>query len=323
MYLENVVFSGFKSYATETIVSFKPGIGVVIGNNGTGKSNILDAIIWVLGENDLERLRCDRTDDLFFSGSRDYPKAEAAKVTLTLKHGKESKAPVTKISRQLVRNGDNAFSIDGVVLPLLGFKREINALGLKDAGKTLIRQEKINEFLYSKPSDRFLHLRELLNNQEVTDDLLGNLRSDFKKFFKVLIPEGDGDIYAAAEDGPDGLTIQASFPGKGPKNSVLLSGGEKTICSLAVNLAIFEQLQSPFYLLDEVEPSLDWTNHHQMGALFKGLAEKRQLIMVTHLHSTMELADTLHGIRVRKDGTSFVKFYFEMNERLLRNYKCF
>ncbi len=323
MYLEDVVINGFKSYATETIISFRPGIGVVIGNNGTGKSNILDAIIWALGENNLERLRCDRTDDLFFSGSRDYPKAEAAKVTLILKHGKESEAAVTKISRQLVRDEDDAFSIDGVVLPLLGFKGEINAMGLKDAGKTLIRQEKINEFLYSRPRDRFLHLREFFDNQEVTDGLLANLRSDFKKFLNVLIPEGDGNIYATAQGGPRELAIEASFPGKGTKNSALLSGGEKTICSLAMNLAIFEQLQSPFYLLDEVEPSLDWTNHHQMQALFKGLAETRQLIMVTHLHSTMELADTLHGIRVRKDGTSFVKFYFEMNERLLRSYKCY
>ncbi|MFZ5632553.1 MAG: hypothetical protein ACOY40_06855 [Bacillota bacterium] len=44
--------------------------------------------------------------------------------------------------------------------------------------------------------------------------------------------------------------------------------------------------------------------------------------IITHLRSTTELADTLHGIRARRDGTSFIKFYFEMNERLLRAYKC-
>jgi len=112
------------------------------------------------------------------------------------------------------------------------------------------------------------------------------------------------------------------LPGNRKRKAHQLSGGEKSVTSLALKLAIFDQLESPFYLLDEVEPSLDYTNHKSMQALLKTVAGKKQLIMITHLRSTMELANTLHGVRTRWDGSSFMKFYFVMDERLLRLYKC-
>jgi chromosome segregation protein len=71
-----------------------------------------------------------------------------------------------------------------------------------------------------------------------------------------------------------------------------------------------------------VEPALDYTHHKSMQSLLKNLAENRQLIMITHLRSTIQLANTVHGIRTRMDGSSFMKFYFVMDERLLRLYKC-
>ena len=92
--------------------------------------------------------------------------------------------------------------------------------------------------------------------------------------------------------------------------------------SLAAKLALFDQLQSPVYLLDEVEPALDYVNHKRMQDFLKDLAKEKQLIMITHLRSTIELANTLHGVRVRRDGSSFMKFYFVMDKRLLRLYKC-
>ena len=69
----------------------------------------------------------------------------------------------------------------------------------------------------------------------------------------------------------------------------------------------------PFFLLDEVEPSLDYMNHKSMQSFLKDVADNKQLIMITHLRSTIALADTLHGVRTRWDGSSFMKFYFVMN----------
>ena len=70
MHLADVTIEGFKSYSEPTDLSFQPGIGVIIGNNGVGKSNSLDAILWALGENDLAKLRCQDEQELFFAGSR-------------------------------------------------------------------------------------------------------------------------------------------------------------------------------------------------------------------------------------------------------------
>lgn len=322
MYLAEVKISGFKSYATKTSVVFKPGIGVIIGNNGVGRSNILDAIDWALGENDLARLRCLAYEDLFFSGSPEYQRAETVAVELTLKPGGEKQAPAARIARQADRRGNEGYFIDGARVQLPVFEAKKAELGLADATRTLVRQEQINDFVRRQPRERYQQLASLLGRPEINDALAAKVNADFRTYFQILIPAGDSKIYLEEQNGAPGLAIEAAFPGKGLKNSVLLSGGEKTICSLALKLAIFEQLCSPFYLLDEVEPSLDWTNHRHMQALFRKLAQKRQLIVITHLRSTIELADTLHGIRARPDGTSFTKFYFEMNERLLRAYKC-
>ncbi|WP_194174904.1 AAA family ATPase [Desulfofundulus thermobenzoicus] len=322
MYLEEVKIHGFKSYATEIVINFKPGIGVIIGSNGVGKSNILDAIAWALGESDLHRLRCHSDTDLFFSGTREYPPAETAAVTLALKLGLEKKAPGMQMTRQRDRLGRERFLLDEEEIAQVDYQQRIKETGLLNAKKTLIRQEEINNFLALDPEDRLKYLADLFHPRPVNDDLVAKLNNGFKQMLKMLIPDSDGHLLLAATGRGPGLIVEMAFPGKGMRNSILLSGGEKTICSLALHLAFFEELPSPFYMFDEVEPSLDWTNHHHMQKLFKRLAENRQLIMITHLRSTIELADTLHGIRARNDGTSFAKFYFRMDERILRAYKC-
>ena len=71
MHLEDVTVEGFKSFSQETPMNFQPGISVIIGNNGVGKSNILDAIVWAMGDSHLENVRCYQPDELFFTGSKE------------------------------------------------------------------------------------------------------------------------------------------------------------------------------------------------------------------------------------------------------------
>jgi len=66
MHLEDVNVQGFKSFSQKTEMSFQPGISVIIGNNGVGKSNILDAVVWAMGEDDISKMRCHDTAELFF-----------------------------------------------------------------------------------------------------------------------------------------------------------------------------------------------------------------------------------------------------------------
>jgi chromosome segregation protein len=325
MYLEDVAIEGFKSFSEQTDMSFQPGIGVVIGNNGVGKSNILDALIWALGEDDLSRLRCYHRDELFFAGSRDYPAASRIRVELNLKQGEGRNAAVVRIAREMNRTGENRFSIGDEVLGMEEYRRKLADASLGDSLKAIIRQEQINDILQFDPAGRFQAISRFLGNggpAEVSQRLLGSVDALFQRYFSHLMPLAEVKIGLPEHNGQPGFEIEIDLPGNRRRRVHQLSGGEKSITSLALKLALFEDLQTPFFLLDEVEPALDYTNHKSMQAFLKDVAARRQLIMITHLRSTIELANTLHGVRTRWDGSSFMKFYFIMDERLLRLYKC-
>jgi len=325
MYLEDVHIEGFKSFSERTSMGFQPGIGVIIGNNGVGKSNILDAIVWAMGENDLTKLRCLEQHELFFSGSKDYPPADKIRVELKFKKGREKNSPALGLVRELKTNGQEGYWVQGKSLHRDEYLRELITLRLPHALKSIIRQERINDMLFLNPWHRFRWVEELLSadaKESLRQKIIEEIDPLFRQYLDFLFPLGQGKVDVLEQNGRHGLEIEISLPGNRKRKSHQLSGGEKSITSLALKLAIFEQLDSPFYLLDEVEPSLDYTNHKSMQALLKTLARKKQLIMITHLRSTIQLANTVHGVRTRWDGSSFMKFYFVMDERLLRLYKC-
>ena len=324
VYLEDVNIEGFKSFSEETNMSFQPGIGVIIGNNGVGKSNILDAIVWALGENDLDRIRCYEKDELFFAGSKDYPPASKIRVELMLKKGAEKDAPRIQLAREKNKNGDEQYWIDKTSYEREAYREMIAAYNLKHCLATIIRQEQINDIIQLNPRQRFESIQQVLRLQ--SDEAVACLKNIigplFKRYMAYLIPLGEVELDVISKDGYSGLEVEVNLPGNRLRRAHQLSGGEKSITSLALKLAIFNQLESPFFLLDEVEPSLDYTNHKSMQAFLKDVAENKQLIMITHLRSTIALANTVHGVRTRWDGSSFMKFYFVMDERLLRLYKC-
>ena len=325
MYLEDVNIEGFKSFSEKTNMGFQPGIGVIIGNNGVGKSNILDAIVWALGEDDILRVRCYEEKELFFSGSRDYPPASRVRVELSMKEGDGKDAPVIWIVREKTREGIDQYWIDDQKYERKNFLQKLKEMELEHALKTIIRQEQINDLLLMNPQERFDALQSLLET-ETKDAFARNIREVigplFQKYMSYLMPLAEVRLDILSQNGTRGLDIEVTLSGNRVRRAHQLSGGEKAITSLALKLAAFHQLDTPFYLLDEVEPSLDYTNHKSMQAFLKDVASDKQLVMITHLRSTIELANTVHGVRTRWDGSSFMKFYFVMDKRLLRMYKC-
>jgi|GEM_PF-568317 len=324
-FLEDVNIEGFKSFSELTSMSFQPGIGVIMGNNGVGKSNILDAIVWALGEDDLDRLRCHDPAELFFSGSKDYPPASRIRVELIFSGGKGKQAPKVPLVREMTKDGKSIYRVQGEERNREEYLQALISLDLPHALKSIIRQEQINDMLLLDPWQRFLWVKSLLTDHQteaLTRSIQDRIEPLFHQYLDFLFPLGQAHLQILKHNGRSGLEIEVTLPGNRRRKAHQLSGGEKSVTSLALKLAIFEQLHSPFYLLDEVEPSLDYTNHKSMQALLKTLAREKQLIMITHLRSTIELADTLHGVRTRWDGSSFMKFYFVMDERLLRLYKC-
>jgi len=325
LHLEDVNIEGFKSFSELTNMGFQPGIGVIIGNNGVGKSNILDAIVWALGEDDLQRLRCYEREELFFSGSKDYSPATRVRVELIFKKEDDTDSPSVRLIREMTKDGQNVFWIQNRPYQRELYEQELVRLKLTHALRSIIRQEQINDMILLDPWQRFQWVEDLLSYDGMKN-LAQSIERDvdplFREYLDFLFPLGKGELKVIEKNGSKGLDIEVTLPGNRKRKAHQLSGGEKAVTSLALKLAIFSQLDSPFYLLDEVEPSLDYTNHKSMQDLLKTLAKKKQLIMITHLRSTISLANTVHGVRTRWDGSSFMKFYFVMNERLLRLYKC-
>ena len=84
MFLKNIEIFGFKSFADRAKIEFSPGISALLGPNGCGKSNIVDAIKWVLGEQSSRTLRADRMEDVIFNGTEQRKALNVAEVSLTL-----------------------------------------------------------------------------------------------------------------------------------------------------------------------------------------------------------------------------------------------
>ena len=325
MHLEDVRIEGFKSFSEETEMRFHPGISVIMGNNGVGKSNILDAIVWAMGEESLFRLRCYEPDDLFFGGNKTQPPAPRVKVLLTFKESQEKDAAGLTVSREMTREGRERFALDDVEVAPEAYRRQLSVFHTKDALKTIIRQEQINDLLYMEPRRRFeavCSLMDLDAGENLPGDLQDRLANRLRRYMGYLMPEAEVALDLSARNGDKSLDLRMSMPGDRRLRPHQLSGGQKAVTSLALKLALFGQLQSPFYLLDEVEPSLDYTHHKSMQAFLKDVSARTQLIMITHLRATIELADSLHGVRTRPDGSTFMKFYFLMDKNLLRLYKC-
>lgn len=325
MHLEDVSIEGFKSFSEETDMRFQAGISVIIGNNGAGKSNILDAVVWAMGEDSFDRLRCYAPDDLFFGGNRAYAPAQRVKVRLTLKESSEKNAPGVSVSREMDRNGTNRYAVEGEDVDPETYRRRLSVFHIEDALKTIIRQEQINDLLFMNPQDRREAVCSLMGLDpaaDFPDAFKDQLARRLTRYMGYLMPEAAIQLDLGGRIGPKGLDIQITLPGDRRVRLHQLSGGQKAVTSLALKIALFGELKSPFYLLDEVEPSLDYTHHKSMQAFLKDVAAATQLIMITHLRSTIELADSLHGVRTRPDGSSFMKFYFLMNKKLLKLYKC-
>jgi chromosome segregation protein len=101
-----------------------------------------------------------------------------------------------------------------------------------------------------------------------------------------------------------GIGLEVKFANKSPRSLSLLSGGEKAMAAIAFLFSLFLARPCPFYILDEVEASLDDINIRRFLSLVKRYRDKTQFIIITHQRQTMEVADTLYGVTLESDGTS-------------------
>jgi chromosome segregation protein len=163
MYLKKLKLNGFKSFADRTELSILPGVTSIVGPNGCGKTNIVDAISWVLGEQRVRLLRGTRMEDVIFNGTASRPPIGLAEVSLTFDNA-DGKLPVefseVAIARRLYRSGESEYLINGRACRLRDVQDLFLGTGLGSRSYSLIEQGRIDQILRSPPEERRMLLEE-------------------------------------------------------------------------------------------------------------------------------------------------------------------
>jgi chromosome segregation protein len=185
-----------------------------------------------------------------------------------------------------------------------------------------------NNFEEMSDRDKFLatEIEDLTKSQEalntLVESLVTTIDNDFKKgvekinftfsnFFHDVFPGGRAKLFNVEtvdeENGVEtvsGIDIEVSLPDKKVKDLNMLSGGEKTLCSIALLFALTSITPPPFMVLDETDAALDEMNAKKYGKLLQKLSEKSRLLVITHNRETMNECDILYGVTMGFDGCS-------------------
>jgi chromosome segregation protein len=157
LFLKRLDILGFKSFADRTQIEFADGITALLGPNGCGKSNVVDAVKWVLGEQAAKTLRAEKMEDVIFNGTEGRKPLNVAEVTLTLAN-EEGLLPLdmseVEIRRRLFRSGESEYSINGKETRLKEIRELFWDTGVGKAAYSVMEQGKIDQVLSSKPEER-------------------------------------------------------------------------------------------------------------------------------------------------------------------------
>jgi len=157
MYLKEIVISGFKSFADRTRLDLRQGVTAVVGPNGCGKSNIVDAIRWVLGEQSAKALRGASMQDVIFEGTDKRKALPTCEVTLTFTDCEAelgTQFNEVEISRRVSRDGGSDYFINGKVSRLKDIQRLFANTGVGRVSYSFMLQGQIDQILSTNPSER-------------------------------------------------------------------------------------------------------------------------------------------------------------------------
>ena len=157
MYLSKLEIFGFKSFAQKTVFKFEEGLTAIIGPNGCGKSNIVDAIRWVLGEQRPSVLRCERMENLIFSGTAKRQPLNFTEVSLYIENNKKilpSEYTEIKITRRLYRSGESEYLINNQKVRLLDIINLFADTGMGADAYSVIELKMVEEILSENADER-------------------------------------------------------------------------------------------------------------------------------------------------------------------------
>jgi chromosome segregation protein len=168
MYLKTLGLEGFKSFADATEIQFNNGFTAIVGPNGCGKSNVSDAIRWVIGEQSSKSLRGTKSVDLIFNGSGSRKPLNRAEISLTLASVPQglrianipNVSDEVKVTRRYYRSGESEFYINQIPCRLKDITDFLLDVGISPKVLTVIEQGHIHEIITAKPENRRILIEE-------------------------------------------------------------------------------------------------------------------------------------------------------------------
>ena len=209
--LKRLVVQGFKSFKDRTTINFDEGITGIVGPNGCGKSNIVDALFWIMGEQSAKHLRGNSMKDVIFAGSSKYLPSNWAEATLVLsndegKHihigNKVSNPTEIQLTRKLYKNGETEYRINNSPCRLKDIQEVFMDTGAGSKSYSIIAQGEIERLVQAKPLDRRTIIEEVagitkfkvrkkeslrkIEHTQINLHRLSDLKDEIEKNLKVL-----------------------------------------------------------------------------------------------------------------------------------------
>ena len=157
MRLKSLEIKGFKSFADKTIVNFDEGITGIIGPNGCGKSNIIDSIRWVIGEQKISSLRSENLDALVFNGSKTRSPSGLAEVSLTFENTRNllpTEFSTVTVTRRFYKNGDSEYRLNDVACRLKDIHNLFLDTGVSNDSYAIIELGMVDDIIKDKDNSR-------------------------------------------------------------------------------------------------------------------------------------------------------------------------
>ncbi|AQQ08280.1 Chromosome partition protein Smc [Sedimentisphaera cyanobacteriorum] len=266
MRLNKIILHGFKSFADKTEFSFEDSITGIVGPNGCGKSNVVDAVKWVLGEQSKKSLRSSQMADVIFSGSSKRKASGMAEVVMIF-GDVDGEGSELQITRRLYRDGDSTYLMNGKTCRLKDIREQFMDTGVGVSAYSIIEQGQIGQLLSASKKERRMifeeaagiskfkaHKKEAQRKLEKTEERMLRVADIYnevqKQLRSVKLQAGKARNYVEYKERLDKLRMQyylaeyKRLEGRKAQTETELAGVKESCAEVFRELSRLEALQS-------------------------------------------------------------------------------
>jgi chromosome segregation protein len=316
MYLKNLELEGFKSFVDSTNLEFRNGFTAIVGPNGCGKSNVSDAIRWVIGEQRSKTLRSTRITDLIFNGSSSRKPVNRAEISLTLSSvpegiriaGVPNVAEDVKVTRCYHRSGESEFYINQIPCRLKDITDFLMDAGISPKVLTIIEQGHIQDIITSKPEERRILIEEaagILKFKHRKNEAIRKLDSSRQNLERVA------DIVQELARQVESLKRQAAKAENYKKYKAKIKEMSLRLFSVKVRRYQLQLEKIEADLEKHVEKKTEWNTRH---ATFENQIAQLNVEIEESLNRLNEVRDTIHQLKSHL-GSSEQSIAFKKEQR--------